>query len=92
MEICLTEKKPRGRPTIEKNLPDDWTFKTSPKVLDYQHDYYQKNKHLRQVKVRCSCGVFVQRVSMKVHIKTKRHREGIDFIDSLTNTPSHQEK
>ena len=44
MEICLTEKKPRGRPTIEKNLPPDWTFKTSPKVLDYQHDYYQKNK------------------------------------------------
>ncbi len=88
MDISNKEKKARGRPTIEKILPPDWKFKTSPKILDYQHDYYQKNKHLRQEKIRCSCGAFVQRVSINAHIKTKRHKDGVDFIENVINKES----
>jgi len=70
----------RGRPTIYKTEEERRKAKNQWSV-----DNYHKVKDRRAEKIRCECGAMVSRAYISDHKKKAKHKEALDFINSLKN-------
>lgn len=55
-------------------------YATKEKYNAYMKVYYQKK--LKE-KVQCECGAIVNKLTIKSHNNSKKHKESIDFINNI---------
>jgi len=70
----------RGRPTIYHSEEEKRKAKNKWSV-----DNYHKVKDRRAEKIRCECGAMVSRAYISDHRKKAKHKDALDFLNSLKN-------